>query len=511
MNKIKQIIRSYAQGRGTKQISSLTGIARNTVKEYLRRFKTIGLTLEEVETMSESALAVLIIGSPDPLVDEKRHTELAPLIPAIIKALRKRGMTMQRQWEEYYVRYPQGYKQSQFRKYVRQYLQNKNLSMHFEYKAGEKVFVDYAGDHLYLTDKETGEHSPVEVFVAILGCSQYTFVEATLSQKKEDFIGSCRRMLEFYGGSPKAIVPDNLKSAVTKGSKYAPILNETFENFGEHYNTTILPARPRQPKDKSLVEGAVKLIYQRIFTRLESQIFLSLEELNTAIAKALEHYNSMPLRGEDSRFKQFEDLEKGELLSLPSLSYEMRQTRVCTVMKNSHVCLSDDKHYYSVPWKYMGKKVKLLYNESLVDVFYKYELIATHTRDKIRHKYSTEKAHLSTSQQFVASWSHTFFIDEGNKISAEVGAYLEKLMESRNHAEQGYKSCLGILSLGKKAGNDRLIQACIRGKEYQVYSYQIIEEILRKKLDGVDTQTENIDEESATPSHKNIRGKEYYS
>jgi transposase len=511
MNKIKQIIRNHAQGRGTKQISTITGVARNTVKEYLRRFKTLGLTLEEVELMTESALAVLLIGSPDPIVDTKRHAELQPLIPGIVKALRKRGMTMQGQWEVYYKQYPKGYKESQFRKYVRQYLKNKNLSMHFEYKAGEKAFVDYAGDHLYLTDQETGEHTAVEVFVGVLGCSQYTFVEASLSQKKEDFIGSCRRMLEFFGGAPKAIVPDNLKSAVTKGSKYAPILNEPFENFGDHYNTTILPARPRQPKDKSLVEGAVKLIYQRIYTKLESQIFLSLEELNAAIAKALEQYNNLPLRKEDSRFKQFEDLEKGELLALPALAYEMRQISVCTVMKNSHVCLADDKHYYSVPWKYMGKKVKLLYNETVVEVFYKYELIATHTRDKVRHKYSTERTHLSSSQQFVASWSHSFFIEEGNKIGSEVGAYLEKLMESRNHAEQGYKSCLGILNLGKKVGSERLIQACIRGKEYQVYNYQIIEEILRKGLDGIDAQTENLDEESATPLHKNIRGKEYYS
>ncbi len=511
MNKIKQIIKSYAQGRGTKQISSMTGIARNTIKDYLRRFRTTGLSSEDVELMSESALAVLIMGSTDPIVDAKRHSELQPLIPEITKALRKKGMTMRRQWEEYNLKFPNGYKHSQFRKYVREHLQSKNLSMHFEYKAGEKIFVDYAGDHLYITDKETGEHTAVEVFVGILCCSQYTFVEASLSQKKEDFIGSCRRMLEFYGGSAKAIVPDNLKSAVTKGSKYAPILNETFENFAEHYSTTILPARPRHPKDKSLVEGAVKQIYQRIFTRLESQIFTSLAELNAAIVIALEYYNSLPLRGEDSRFKQFEELEKGELLALPNLPYEMRQTRLCTVMKNSHVCLSDDKHYYSVPWKYMGKKVKILYNESTVEVFYKYELIATHAREKIRHKYSTDKTHLSTSQQFVTSWSHTFFIDEGNKISAEVGSYLEKLMESRNHAEQGYKSCLGILNLGKKVGAERLKQACIRGNEYQVYNYQIIEEILRKKLDGVDTEMERINEESATPSHKNIRGKEYYS
>jgi len=511
MNKIKQIIRCHAEGRGTKQISSITGVSRNTVKEYLKRFKTTGLTLEDVDSMQDAVLADIIIGNTEPLVDAKRQEVLQPLLPAIAKALRKKGMTSQMLWEQYYEKHPDGYKLSQFRQYIRLHLQKKNISMHFEHKAGDKVFVDYAGKHLYLTDAETGEHIPVEVFVAVLGCSQYTYAEASLSQKKEDFIDSCRRMLEYYGGVPKAIVPDNLKSAVKKGSKFAPILNETFENFGEHYNTTILPTRPRQPKEKSLVEGAVKLIYQRIYTRLESQIFTSLHDLNTVLWKALDDYNNKALRGEESRKQQFEELEKGALLALPDLAYEMRKTRVCTVMKNSHVCLAEDKHYYSIPYRYMGKKVKLLYNETHVEVYFKYHKIASHVRDKRRHKYTTDKEHLAANQQYVASWNHEFFITEGNKISPEVGQYLGKLMESKSHAEQGYKSCAGILHLAKKVGPQRLIQACARASEYQAYNYPIIEDILRKNLDSIDPKHELIDEKTATPMHNNIRGKKYYN
>ena len=511
MNKIKQIIKNHTSGCGTKQISSLTGVSRNTVKEYLRRFRASGLTMQEVAAMPESALADLIIGSPEPVFDQKRQAVLQPLLPSIVKAMRKRGMTSAMQWEQYYAKNPDVYKLSQFRLYLRGHLKKKNISMHFDHKAGDKAYVDYAGDHLYLTDTETGEYISVEVFVGILGCSQYTYVEASASQKKEDFISSCRRMLEYFGGSPKAIVPDNLKSAVTKGSKYAPVLNETFETFGEHYNTTILPARPHQPKDKPLVENAVKLVYQRIYTVIATQIFTTLADLNNAIWEALKDYNNRPLRGEESRLEQFEELERGALTELPYLGYEMMQTRICTVMKNSHICLAEDKHYYSIPYRFMGKRVKLLYNAHTIEVYYKYHKIASHVRDKKRHKYTTDNEHLAANQQYFANWSHEYFVAEGKKISDEVGQYLEKVMASKSHPEQGYKSCAGILHLAKKAGNDRLIQACKRASEYEGYNYPIIEEILRRNLDTIDPKNELLDEKIATPMHLNIRGKEYYS
>jgi transposase len=510
MHKIKQILRSHAEGRGTKQISVLTGISRNTVKLYLRRFKETKLTVEDAEGMPDLELANLLISPAEPVMDPERWKVLQPLLPSITKEIRRKGMTITMQWEKYIKQHPGGYQQTQFRKHLSTYMHRKNVSMHFEHKAGDKVFVDYAGKHLYLTDSETGELKPVEVFVAVLGCSQYTYVEASMSQKKEDFIDSCRRMLEFFGGVPKAIVPDNLKSAVIKGSKYAPVLNEAFENFGHHYNTTILPTRPRQPKEKSLVEGAVKLVYQRIYIRLDKQIFTSLRDLNTALLQLLREYNSQSLRGEDSRFKQFEELEKNELLTLPDLPYEMRQTRVCTVMKNCHVCLAEDKHYYSVPHQYMGKKVKVLYNETTVEVFYKYQKIADHVRDKRRHKYTTDKEHLAINQKYVASWSHEFFVTQGNKISSVVGQYMARLMETKPHAEQGFKSCAGILNLAKRVGHERLIKACQRATEYEAFNYATIEDILRRNLDSVDPKNEIPENDITTPLHQNIRGKGYY-
>lgn len=511
MNKIRQILRGHFEGRGSKQLSQLTGVARNTVKSYLRRFKETGLTYHDAEQLSDEVLSELILGPPAPQQQSKRQEILSALLPAISKELRRKGMTQQRLWEDYIAKHPQGYRCSQFKAYLGEYLNRRSLTMHFEHKAGDKVFIDYAGKPLYITDPETGEHIPVQVFLGVLGCSQYTYMEATLTQKQEDFTESCRRMLEYYGGVPRAIVPDNLKSAVQRGSKYSPVINETFESFAEHYNTSILPTRPRQPREKSLVEGAVKLVYQRIYLHLQSKVFFSLEGLNEAIRPLLASYNERALRGEESRREQFEQLERESLQALPALPYQLMQVKISTVMKNTHICLAVDKHYYSVPHQFIGKKVKVLYNDDRVEVFYRYHRIAQHKRDRRKHKYTTSADHLATSQRYVSSWSYDYFVGEGSKISREVGDYLAALMETKPHAEQGYKSCAGILHLAKKAGNSRLIQACKRAAEYGIYTYPIIEDILSKNLDTLSLTEEQLDDTALTPRHHNIRGKEYYS
>ncbi|MDP3473893.1 MAG: IS21 family transposase [Algoriphagus sp.] len=256
-----------------------------------------------------------------PQQQSKRQEILSALLPTISKELRRKGMTQQRLWEDYIAKHPQGYRCSQFKAYLSEYLNRRSLTMHFKHKAGDKVFINYAGKPLYITDPETGEYIPVQVFLGVLGCSQYTYMEVTLSQKQEDFTESCRRMLEYYDGVPRAIVPDNLKSAVQKGSKYSPVINETFESFAEHYSTSILPTRPRQPREKSLVEGAVKLVYQRIYIHLQNKVFFSLEGLNEAIRPLLASYNERALRGEESRREQFEQLERESLQALPALPY----------------------------------------------------------------------------------------------------------------------------------------------------------------------------------------------
>ncbi len=266
-----------------------------------------------------------------------------------------------------------------------------NPTMHMEHKAGDKLYVDFAGDKLSIIDQQTGEIKPVEVFVAILGASQLTYVEAVMTQQKEDFIFVCENALHYCNGVPAAIVADNLKSAVSKSSKYEPTLNETFADFAEHYGTTILPARAYRPRDKALVENAVRIIYTRIYVPVKREEYFTLADLNVAIHIALEKHNNANLKGRNySRRQQFDEVEKNMLLPLPALRYELKKHQYATVAKNGHVGLSADKHYYSVPYRFIGKKVKLLYSRHGVEIYYNYERIALHQRIKSAYQYTTQ-------------------------------------------------------------------------------------------------------------------------
>jgi hypothetical protein len=313
----------------------------------------------------------------------------------------------------------------------------------------------------------------------------------------------------YIGGVPDAIVPDNLKAAVTKSNRYEPTLNETFADFADHYGTTILPARAYHPRDKALVEGAVKIIYGRIYEPLRKKIYHSLSELNTAIREALEVHNSQLLKGRNySRRLQFEEVERQALAPLPVLRYEFKKQLHATVMKNGHVCLGPDKHYYSVPYRFIGKKIKLLYSHSSVEAFYHYERIAMHKRIKSPYSYTTDKDHMATTHQFVTEWTADKFLGWAASIDEDVRLYILKILQRKQHPEQAYKSCIGILSFSRKAGNERLIIACRRALDYGVYNYKTIQSILENKMDSY--QDNLFAEELPMPIHDNIRGEDYY-
>lgn len=380
--------------------------------------------------------------------------------------------------------------------------------MHIEHKVGDKLYIDFAGDKLKIIDKETGEEKAVEVFVAILGASQLTYVEAVYTQAKEDLIAACENALHYCGGVPAAIVPDNLRSAVTKSSKYEAVINEAFADFAHHYNTAVLPARAYRPRDKALVENAVRLIYSRIYTKLRDSDYFSLEELNAAIRAELEDYNSRLLKGRNySRRQQFEEIERSALQPLPPLRYELKKHLFATVMKNGHVSLGEDKHYYSVPYRFIGKKVKLMYSHTSVEVYYNYQCIAIHPRIKSPYNYTTDKEHLASTHRFVSDWTPETFLDWGEKIHADVKLYILRILARKQHPEQAYKSCVGVLSFAKKVGNERLIKACQRGLDYGMYNYKIIQKILEK---GLDKQPQEETEQLQMPLHDNIRGENYY-
>lgn len=507
MSRIRQILRLHAQGRSKKEISVLTATSRNTVKKYLYKFIEHRLTYTEIDQMSDHDLEQLFCPAEEIAEPQERLMQLKVLFPEMEKQLKRKGVTLLALYHNYRLQYPDGYAMTAFYHHYNEYSSLNKPVMHIEHKAGDKVFIDFAGERLPLVDEETGEVTQVEVFAAILGCSQLTYVEAVLSQKKEDLIKACENALHYFGGVPSAIVPDNLKAAVTRSHRFEPVINEGFADFADHYSTVVLPARAYHPKDKALVEGAVKIIYRTIYAAINHRQYHTLEELNHAIWAALEVHNNALFKGRDySRREQFEDVERTALQPLPAYRYEFKQQAIVTVMKNGHICLSTDRHYYSVPYHFIGKKVKVLYTISRVEIYYRYERIAVHERQYRKYHYTTSSEHLATSHRFVSEWSPEKFIEQGNAISDTVGFYIIMVLEHKQHPEQAYKSCAGILSLGRKVGNNRLINACKRAEEYRLYNYPIIAQILEKHLDKITDD----EQDQSMPNHSNIRGNEYY-
>ena len=509
MSKIRQVLRLHTEGTSKLNISSQTGIARNTVKKYIRWFLEEKLTLEAVNDLSDTEIESMFVNDQAPEIPEKLQV-LRAFFPYMEKKLKKTGQTRDRLWLEYRVKHPDGYLITQFCHHFKEWSRKVNPSMHIEHKAGDKLFIDYAGKKLQTVDKKTGEVTEVEVFLAILGASQFTYVEAVASQRKEDFICACENAFYYFGGVPQAVVPDNLKSAVTKVSKYEPTLNETFLSFGEHYATYILPARAYRPKDKAHVENVVKIIYGRAYASIpEGDEFESLEALNRALWDSLEVHNNTILTGRDySRRQQFDEIEREILKPLPPTRYEFKKHRFLTVTKFGDVCLSEDKHYYSVPYTFMGRKVKLTYSLSEVKIYYKHDLIASHKRNMRPYKYTIIDDHMASTHKWITEWNPERFISWAETIGEDVKQYVKGILSTPQHPEQGYRSCLGILNLQKKVGGERLNNACKRAQSYGVYNYGIIKNILERGLDSL-PETE-ADTQMKMPLHENIRGENYY-
>lgn len=507
MSKLRHVLKLHCQGHSKLSISTITGLSRNTVKKYLYTFVGLHSNWDEVSKLSDKELDELFCKEPEVVMDN-RMVALYEYFRVHESRLKKRGVTRLSLYQEYVKQSPEGYKLTAFYSHFNLWTRRAQPSMHMTHIAGDKMYVDFTGEKLEVVDPTSGEIKKMEVFVAILGGSQYTYVEAVESQRVEDFIGCCENAVHFFGGTPTAIVPDNLKSAVIKTNRYEPKLNENFEAFAEHYNMVVLPARAYKPKDKALVEGAVKIAYIRIFALLPPELPASLEELNARILPLLLQHNQQKFKGRNySRLEQFEESEKHALQALPSTRFELRTLQVVTVMKNGHVNLSVDKHYYSVPYSYISKKVRILYSKSKLEIYYKYDVIATHQRVRSPHNYTTDSSHLATQHQVMAEWNPDYFLTLARAIGQEVEFYIAQVLQRKQHPEQAYKSCQGILSFAKRVGHKRLVRACERAHAYGLYHYRAIEEILNKGLDYFDVEDDKV---MPMPKHENIRGNNYY-
>lgn len=506
MSKVRQIIKLYSQNMGKKKIGLRLGMSKNTVKLYIEQFRALKTTQQGLCQLTDYELNKLFHPPQQEILLNARLKQLYDFFPDMEKQMRRRGMTILKQIEVYKLLHPQGYKDTAFYHHYNQWSKKVNPTMHIEHKVGDKMYVDYAGATLPFVDTDTGEIKKAQVFVAILGWSQYAYVEAMESQTVEDFISACENALHYFNGVPLAIVPDNLKSAVIKASRYEPTVNENFTAFADHYGIAILPARSRKPQDKAHVENMVKLSYQQIYTNLPEKTILPLNKLNEQIRLHLATLNDATLTGKEcSRTDQW----KRELPSLHPLAetlYEMRKIKQVTVMKNGHVYLGEDQHYYSVPYELIGKKLKMQYSRSEVGLYRQYELVASHKRLRSPHNYTTDPTHMPAQHRYVTEWSPSFFLGKAKEIDPIVEYFVSKVLERKQHPEQAYKSCMGILSFAKRVGNLRLIKACKRAHEIGYYNYKIIEDILKNNLDK---QEEDPLEENM-PTHENIRGPHYY-
>jgi transposase len=509
MIKVRELLRlKFEQGLSAREAAHRVGMGKTAASEFIAGFSSCGLTLKEVLELSDVELNSILHLKKQTYNEKYQH--LAEKFTYFEVELKRVGVTLQLLWKEYLEKTPGGYGYSQFCHHFYQWQKVQKVSMHIEHKAGDKMYVDFTGTKHSVIDLKTGEITEYEVFVAVLGASQYAYIEAVASQTKADWVLANENAFWFFGGVSRAIVPDCLKSAVTKADKYEPIINETFSDFGRHYNTTILPARALHPKDKSLAEGFVLMAYRRIFAPLRNRIFYSLSELNQAFWEQLDLHNQMPFQGRDySRGHVFKTIERDQLNPLPVARYDYKEFIVTKVQYNHYVYLKENKHYYSVPFQYTGKKVLVSYTSRLVEIYYNNQRIATHLRNQTPYGYTTNEQHRPDDHQFISEWSPERFMNWGKKIGLEAEQVVAKVLQSKTHPEQAYHSCMGILNLEKKHSREDFLKACKKASDTNCLTYRFIANTLKNKTFNLSAEEELKQFEFVF--HDNIRGKEGYN
>jgi len=414
MSQIKQLLQMHKQGKAIKSIARSLGISKNTVKSYLARQKQLRLEVEQLLVLDDPILEKKFFAG-NPAYKDERYETFKENLDYFIKELNETGVNKRLLWEEYKEGLPNGYGYTQFCHHLNQHQKAKKPSMVLEHLPGEKLFVDFAGKKMSYVDRETGEIFECNVFVACLPHSDYAFAIAVKTQSVEDFLFALRKCLEYLGGVPEVLVPDNLKAAIIKANRYEPDINRALEDFCNHYGMTVIPARVVSPKDKALVENQVKLIYSRVYAKLRRQIFFDISSLNKAIGEKLKKHNQTRMQLKPyCREEKFLANEKPLLKPLPDNVYEVKYYKKLKVAKNNHIQLTCDLHYYSVPYQWIGQMVKVIYTRSMVRIYAKGEQIAIHPRDYRVGKYSTIKEHLCSHHQHYLDRSPAYYISKAN-------------------------------------------------------------------------------------------------
>jgi transposase len=506
MRKIKTLLRLHHEcNLSQHQIAKSLSLSVGVVNKYLKRAELVGIVwplsseLENEEELKKKLKPEKVIKPLENPID----------FPSIHQELRRKSMTLQLLWEDYAQVTLKPLSYSQFCLLYRQWRKTQPQSMRQNHKAGDKTFVDYAGQTINIIDPDSGEVRAAQIFVGVLGASSYTYAEATWSQKITDWLLSHRRMFEFFGGVPALVVPDNLKSGVQKACRYEPDINPTYADFIEYYGTAVLPARPRKPKDKAKVENAVLVVERWILARLRHHTFVGLNELNTAIRELLDKLNHRPFKKMPGcRASLFAETDQPALKPLPKYPYEIAEIKRAKVHIDYHVELN--QHYYSVPYQYIGKEVTLRSTAMLLECHYQGKIIAIHSVSGQKGKHTTLPDHMPKAHRKHMEWTPGRFLTWASQVGPATTRYVKNLLESKPHPEQGYRSCLGLLNLAKRCGNERLEKACERAWVLGARTRRSVASMLEHKMESQPLPNQQASHPPMSITHANLRGKNYY-
>lgn len=505
MRKIRETLRlHFDSGLGQRPIARCLNISRTTIGDYLQRAKTAELSWPLPDSLTDQQLYNALFPVATPVTPLDRPL---PDFTYLHNELKRKGVTLALLWEEYLAESPHGYRYSHFCELYRRWAGKLRISMRQIHKAGEKLFVDYCGHTLPIVDPQTGEIREAQVFVAVLGASSYTFAEATRSQGLQDWLDSHVRAFEFLGGVPELIIPDNLRSAVSKPCRYEPDLNPSYQDLAEHYGTAVIPARVRKPKDKAKAEVGVQIVERWILARLRKQTFFSLTEANAAIRELLIDLNSRPFKKlPGCRKEAFEALDRPALRPLPVSPYRFAQWKKVRPGIDYHVEI--DGHYYSVPYQLRGVQLNARISSDSIECFQQRERVASHVRSYEKGRHTTIAAHMPKGQREYADWTPERLVRWAEKIGSKTATMTEVILASRQHPQQAFRSAMGLINLAKAYTPQRLEAACDLALEGGANSRKSVKSILETKLDQ---QPRQQSLPLAKPiDHDNIRGRHYY-
>ena len=510
MSQIKQLLQLHKQGVKKKAIARTLAISKNTVKDYLNKITLGGWSIDELLSLEDPVLEAHFHAG-NPAYSQDRFQLLKDKLDYYAGELsdKKHRVTKELLWEEYRQAHPGGYSRSQFCFHLLQHIRAKNPTMILEHKPGDQLFMDFAGRYGEYIDPDTGEVVKCPLFICCLPYSGYSFLIAIDSANTENSVYALSQTLAFFGGVPRILVPDNFKVAVTKANRYEPVISRVLEDFANHYGTVIVPTRVCKPRDKALVENQVKLTYSHILAPLRHQQFFSLADLNAGLWQQNLKFNQTRMQKRDySREEKFIAEEKPLLMPLPEQPFEIKHYRTYTVGQNNCIMLGEDNHYYSVPFAYIGQKAQVIYTRSLVQIYCQGKLVATHQRNRSGTRYTLIKEHLCSHHQHYLSRSPEYYIGKASQIAPAWGRLFTLIFSQGKHPEVLYRSCDGLLRLGRKIQDITIIEKVYKiATQYGDYSYTFIFNLINNNMLDVDSTPLPV---KAMPSHSNIRGKDYY-